>query len=250
MAESYAIPSSSLGKIQRWYNAKKAAGQIVQPWELEAAYEGEMNALQNKQTANRGLTLQAEGLTMQAARDAESRRMNDVNTELKREEIEAGEKSSTMGALGTLGTTALMAKQLGLFGKTAAEIAAEKAAAEAAAAAAAKLAGAGGTVGVTAEGLAAGASQTGYTGGFTAIPETAGSVGAGITGTEAAGGVSGINMTAVPAASGTAMAPATGTGLYGMAGGVGATPAFTYTGPAAAGYLAPKLTDMIHKDSM
>lgn len=47
------LSSDSMGKIARWYNARRAAGIQVQPWELEKAYEGEMSALvAKKQQAN------------------------------------------------------------------------------------------------------------------------------------------------------------------------------------------------------
>lgn len=119
MAETYSLPTSSLGKISRWMNARRAAGRVVQPWELEAAYEAEMNALANKATTSRGLTLQAESNAQQAARDAESRRMNDINTELRKDEIKAAEKGSMMSGIGNLATMALAGKAM--LGKGAAE---------------------------------------------------------------------------------------------------------------------------------
>jgi len=96
--ESYSIPTSSLGKISRWFNQKKASGQIVQPWELESAYNAELNALESKRLASRGMNLSEASL-------AETKRMNDINTNLRKDEIDAGKTASTMGAVGNLTTT-------------------------------------------------------------------------------------------------------------------------------------------------
>lgn len=100
MAETAGIPSSSLGKVSRWWAAKKASGQTVQPWELSSVYEGEMDALQKNRMANRSLTLQA-------ARDAESVRQHNVNTDLTREQMETNEKNATKGLIGSAATTGL-----------------------------------------------------------------------------------------------------------------------------------------------
>jgi len=101
MAEAYGISGSSLGKIARWYNAKKASGQTVQPWEMEAAYEGEMDSLSKNRTANRSLSLQQKSLDLQAARDAENVKQTAINTDLTREQIDASKSNSTKGVIGT-----------------------------------------------------------------------------------------------------------------------------------------------------
>ncbi|MFH2075557.1 MAG: hypothetical protein ABIJ57_09460 [Pseudomonadota bacterium] len=80
MATTYNIPTSSLGKIQRWYNAQKAAGRRVSPYELEAAYRGELGSLAGQQTTNRQITLNE-------AQAGEARRMNEINTGLTREQM-------------------------------------------------------------------------------------------------------------------------------------------------------------------
>lgn len=119
MAQTFGIPSTSLAKIQRMLNAKRAAGLTVQPWELESAFKAEMDSISDKQTSNRSLGIQEASL-------AETKRMNDVNTRLREdearlreEEIAAGKKTSTLGAVGNIGTTVLMGKALGLWGKDA-----------------------------------------------------------------------------------------------------------------------------------
>ena len=114
----YTMPSSSLGKISRWYNAKRAAGQTVKPWELEAAYQAEMEALNAQRNAGRSIALneksqaeqqalaqqqyelamkaqgdtyglQAQGLSLERERAAEAKRMNDLQIALRREELAA-----------------------------------------------------------------------------------------------------------------------------------------------------------------
>ncbi len=80
MATAGAIPSSSLGKISRWYNAQKAAGRKINPWELEAAYRGELGNLSGQQTTNRSITLNEKN-------SEEQKRMNEVNTALARERM-------------------------------------------------------------------------------------------------------------------------------------------------------------------
>jgi hypothetical protein len=95
------MPSSSLNKIQRWMAAKRAAGVVVQPWELEAAYKAELDSAASNQRQGRSLSLQAEAL-------AESKRMNDVNTGIKREEIDASGKATTMDALSRAATIYLL----------------------------------------------------------------------------------------------------------------------------------------------
>jgi hypothetical protein len=90
-------------------NAKRAAGLTVSPTELEAAYGAEMDALTGKQMQGRQLGIQ------QASLD-ETKRMNDVNAELKRDEIAAQEKGSTLGAVSNVAMMALMGKSMGLWG--------------------------------------------------------------------------------------------------------------------------------------
>jgi len=80
MASSYNIPTSSLSKLQRYFNAKKAAGQIVQPWELEEAYAGELSSLAGQKTANRQLSLAQEA-------QAETRRANAVTEALNAQKL-------------------------------------------------------------------------------------------------------------------------------------------------------------------
>ena len=45
MPESYETPGSSLGKITRWWQGAKAAGQTPQPWEVTDAYLDQMGVL-------------------------------------------------------------------------------------------------------------------------------------------------------------------------------------------------------------
>lgn len=80
MASSYNIPTSSLSKLQRYFNAKKAAGQIVQPWELEEAYAGELSSLAGQKTANRQLSLAEEA-------QAETKRANAVTEALNAQKL-------------------------------------------------------------------------------------------------------------------------------------------------------------------
>jgi len=80
MASSYNIPTSSLSKLQRYFNAKKAAGQIVQPWELEEAYAGELSSLASQKTANRQLSLAQEA-------QAETKRANAVTEALNAQKL-------------------------------------------------------------------------------------------------------------------------------------------------------------------
>jgi hypothetical protein len=85
------LPSSSLGSISRWYNAKKASGKSVQPWELQAAYRGELGNMSGQRNASRSLTLQQsrdeKTLEQQKLRDAEIARMNSVNAALAKERM-------------------------------------------------------------------------------------------------------------------------------------------------------------------
>lgn len=113
MAETYGIPSASLAKIQRMINAKRAAGVDVKPWELEAAFEAELDSLQKTRSANRSLDIQQQSLD-------ETRRQNLVNEQLKADEISASKKASTLGAVGNLGVMAVLGQNAGLFGKDAA----------------------------------------------------------------------------------------------------------------------------------
>lgn len=109
----YTIPTSSLGKISRWYNARRAAGQRVEPYELEAAYRGEIGALASRQAANRGLSLTE-------ARDEEARRMNEVNTGLtqaqmdearRMNEVSTGLTQAQMAQSATLTREQMVAQQ-------------------------------------------------------------------------------------------------------------------------------------------
>ncbi len=85
MASSYNIPTSSLSKLQRYFNARKAAGQIVQPWELEEAYAGELSNLSSQKTANRQLSLAEQA-------QAEQRRANAVTEALNAEKLAEAKK--------------------------------------------------------------------------------------------------------------------------------------------------------------
>ena len=91
--------TTDLGELMRLYNARRLYGG-AQTGELEALYKAKLGADAEKNRAGRGLTLQAE-------RDAESRRVNIANEQLRREEIEAGKEASTKGAIGNIATTGL-----------------------------------------------------------------------------------------------------------------------------------------------
>lgn len=121
MAEAYGISGSSLGKIARWFNARKAAGQTVQPWEMEAAYSGEMDAIQKNRTASRGLSLQQKSLDLQAARDAENAKQTAINNSLTREQMDISDKNATKGLIGSAATTGAGLYMMSSRGKDAAE---------------------------------------------------------------------------------------------------------------------------------
>lgn len=101
MAEAYGVSGSSLSKIARWFNARKAAGQTVQPWEYESVVNAEMDSLGKQRTANRSLSLQQKSLDLQAARDAENVKQTAINNDLTREQIDASKSNSTKGVIGT-----------------------------------------------------------------------------------------------------------------------------------------------------
>ncbi len=255
--EAYALTNTSLAKIQRWLAAKKAAGQTVQPWELESAYEAELNTLKGQQTANRSLSLQA-------ARDAD-------NVRLREEEIAAGKDASTMGAIGNLGTTALMTNYMmkgpdvvkegvttagktpiGNLGsyiydkmgkgydvaktaltptKTTLAVPAESTSATQSPAAIAQKIDAAEAI---SPGVGAGVAGGSVMAGTPLAAYEAGAEGAGIatTGNLMEGG----------------WAPSMAEGGTG-GGATATTPLSTYTGVASTGYLAPKLLNAVHKDS-
>lgn len=107
MATTYAIPTASMNKIMRWYNARRSSGKTVQPWELEAAYKAELGA-----NADRAATLANQNRSL----SLQERSLAD-NTRLREEEIAANKSASTIGGLTNLGTTYFMGKNMGLWGK-------------------------------------------------------------------------------------------------------------------------------------
>ncbi len=112
MADTFGIPSASLQKIQRMLNAKRAAGITVQPWELEAAFDAEMNVAAGRQAQNRQIGIQE-------ASQAEQARVNRANEALKEQEIKAGKTSSIAQGASSLAMLGLMGKQAGLWGNKA-----------------------------------------------------------------------------------------------------------------------------------
>lgn len=94
MAERYALPTGSLNKVMRWYNARKAAGHVIQPWELEAAYRAELEALGKTAYQNRSLS--------------ESKRQFDAQMAFNREQMEGAETAGKYQLAGQLGTAAVL----------------------------------------------------------------------------------------------------------------------------------------------
>ncbi len=95
----YNISPGSLERIQRWYNASKAAGKIVQPWEMEAAYKAEMDKEAQEAAAMRGLSIQQAGLD-------EKIRMNNETIKQMNRDRDAATKAGQWGLLGKLGGAA------------------------------------------------------------------------------------------------------------------------------------------------
>jgi hypothetical protein len=88
------MPSSSLNKIRRFYDMKKAAGAKVQPYELEAAYGAEFDSANKQGLANRSLD-------MTEAQNAE-------NNRLRAEELDANKSSASKSAITGLATNAML----------------------------------------------------------------------------------------------------------------------------------------------
>ncbi|MFH1147968.1 MAG: hypothetical protein V1736_09725, partial [Pseudomonadota bacterium] len=104
------LSNSAIEKINNMILQKKAAGQKVEPWEMEAlmkaALSTEADRASGNYARNRELTLREQGQAAdQAYRD---------------EALKSSEKTGLVSSVGSLAITALGAKQLGLFGKTAA----------------------------------------------------------------------------------------------------------------------------------
>lgn len=88
---TYNIPSSSLGKVRRFYEMKKAAGQKVQPWEIEAAMSAEFDSSNRQNMANRSFDM--------------AQAQNEENNRIRREEIEGNKSGQNKAAIGNILTT-------------------------------------------------------------------------------------------------------------------------------------------------
>jgi len=54
-----------MNEIMRWYNQQRAAGKVIQPWEVEAAYKSAMDVDASKALQGRKLALAQAGLEEQ-----------------------------------------------------------------------------------------------------------------------------------------------------------------------------------------
>jgi hypothetical protein len=98
--QDYNISSNSLGKISRWYNQQKASGKVVQPWELESAFKGEMDASADEASQSRSLGIKEASLE-------ETKRSNIASEAARLAEIEASKKAAQSKLFGQLGSGAL-----------------------------------------------------------------------------------------------------------------------------------------------
>lgn len=110
----YNLSSNSLNKVRRWYDARRAAGIQVQPWELEAAYKAELDALNNKSLQSRSLSIQEKN-----AADALAERSREFDATMAQREADraASERAGKTQALTSLGTTGAGLWYLGSRGK-------------------------------------------------------------------------------------------------------------------------------------
>jgi hypothetical protein len=113
--DEYNLGTGDRNDISRWFTAKRAAGIVPQPWELEKMLEAKYGALYNQRAQMRGLGNQEKMLGIQdkmvglnTDRLAETRRMNDVR--VQQGELDRGAaKEAGMWGLGTnLATLAAM----------------------------------------------------------------------------------------------------------------------------------------------
>jgi hypothetical protein len=74
--DEYNLSTDDMSDVSRWFQTRKAAGIVPQPWELEKLIQGKYKALYNERANMRGLGVQ-EG------RLAETKRMNDINVNQK-----------------------------------------------------------------------------------------------------------------------------------------------------------------------
>lgn len=91
------ISTSALGKINRWMLQKKAAGQKVEPWEMEAAYKA-------------ALSTEADRASQNYARNkslALDEKKFESDVAYRDKALESSEKASTMSAVGNLASTGL-----------------------------------------------------------------------------------------------------------------------------------------------
>ena len=70
-----------MNEIMRWYNAQRAAGKVVQPWEVEAAYKGKMEGVLNKAFQGKQLALAQSSLDEKKRMNTELLRQQDLDRE-------------------------------------------------------------------------------------------------------------------------------------------------------------------------
>ncbi len=99
------ISNSALNKIQQMMAQKKAAGKKVEPWELEAAYKAAMDTEAARTSENyyqnRILSLKEKELM--------------ANQKYKKDLLKAEGDASTLSGIGSLASTALLAKALKIW---------------------------------------------------------------------------------------------------------------------------------------
>lgn len=104
---------NDMNEIMRWYNAKRAGGGVVQPWEVEAAYKAKMTAAANQALQSRKLELAQGGLEEDKRMGTERIRMNSELLRQQELDRKAAIKAGQWKLGGQLGSAAMLYGYLG-----------------------------------------------------------------------------------------------------------------------------------------
>lgn len=93
----YNLPTDSIRKVARWYDMQRAAGKVVQPWELEQAWKGVMDPVAREAVENEKFT--------QALQ--QNQKFFDEKMALNKKAQQSADWGSLLGGLSNLGMTYL-----------------------------------------------------------------------------------------------------------------------------------------------
>ena len=106
--DEYNLGTDDMNDVSRWFQTRKAAGIVPQPWELDKLLQNKYKALYNERANMRNLGVQEKMLGVREKTLAEQARMNDIRVQQNEKDRQAAREAGIWNLAGSVGTTALM----------------------------------------------------------------------------------------------------------------------------------------------